>query len=256
MQNKNKTVIKSKDLLTLFLTHSKLSFNEIIQLTGTPKTSVHRMLGSLEDMGFLDKDEDNLYSLGLLFLQFGQLVADRLDIRQLALPVMKKLRDETEEAVNLIIKDGDEAMYVEKLDSTHPVRLYTAVGRRSPLYAGACPRIILAFLPQEEQEQYLKTIDFKMYASGTITDIDKLRLVLEETKNSGYAISKSELEDHTTAIAAPIFDHKGKVVGGLSLAGPDIRFQAERLPEFIEKVKAHAKEVSERMGYVGDVVYK
>lgn len=256
MQNKNKTVIKSKDLLTLFLTHSKLSFNEIIQLTGTPKTSVHRMLGSLEDMGFLDKDEDNLYSLGLLFLQFGQLVADRLDIRQLALPVMKKLRDETEEAVNLIIKDGDEAMYVEKLDSTHPVRLYTAVGRRSPLYAGACPRIILAFLPQEEQEQYLKTIDFKMYAFGTITDIDKLRLVLEETKNSGYAISKSELEDHTTAIAAPIFDHKGKVVGGLSLAGPDIRFQAERLPEFIEKVKAHAKEVSERMGYVGDVVYK
>lgn len=256
MQNKNKTVIKSKDLLTLFLTHSKLSFNEIIQLTGTPKTSVHRMLGSLEDMGFLDKDEDNLYSLGLLFLHFGQLVADRLDIRQLALPVMKKLRDETEEAVNLIIKDGDEAMYVEKLDSTHPVRLYTAVGRRSPLYAGACPRIILAFLPQEEQEQYLKTIDFKMYASGTITDIDKLRLVLEETKNSGYAISKSELEDHTTAIAAPIFDHKGKVVGGLSLAGPDIRFQAERLPEFIEKVKAHAKEVSERMGYVGDVVYK
>lgn len=256
MQNKNKTVIKSKDLLTLFLTHSKLSFNEIIQLTGTPKTSVHRMLGSLEDMGFLDKDEDNLYSLGLLFLQFGQLVADRLDIRQVALPMMKKLRDETEEAVNLIIKDGDEAMYVEKLDSTHPVRLYTAVGRRSPLYAGACPRIILAFLPKEEQEQYLKTIEFKAYASGTITNTDKLRHILEETRNSGYAISKSELEDHTTAIAAPIFNHKGQAVGGLSLAGPDIRFQAERLPEFIEKVKDHAKEVSEKMGYIGDVVYK
>ncbi|PKG23299.1 IclR family transcriptional regulator [Niallia nealsonii] len=256
MQNKNKTVIKSKDLLTLFLIHSKLSFNEIIQLTGTPKTSVHRMLGSLEDMGFLDKDEDNLYSLGLLFLQFGQLVADRLDVREIALPVMKKLRDETEEAVNLIIKDGDEAMYVEKLDSTHPVRLYTAVGRRSPLYAGACPRIILAFFPKEEQEQYLKIVDFKAYASGTITDVDKLRLVLEETRQAGYAISKSELEDHTTAIAAPIFNHKGQVVGGLSLAGPDIRFQAERLPEFIKKVKKHAQEVSEKMGYAGDVVYK
>ena len=86
----------------------------MMEYSGVPKTSLHRMVGSLEEMGFLTKDEQGYYSLGLLFLQFGQLVANRLDIRNIAKPVMETLRDEVEEAVNLIVRDGDEAMYIEK----------------------------------------------------------------------------------------------------------------------------------------------
>ncbi|MCM3162393.1 IclR family transcriptional regulator [Metabacillus litoralis] len=249
MQNKNKTVIKSMDLLNLFLTYPKLSFNEMIKVSGMPKTSVHRMLGSLEDMGFLDKDEDGKYSLGLLFLQYGQLVADRLDIRQIALPYMKSLRDEMGEAVNLTIRDQHEAMYVEKVDTTQPVRLYTAIGRKSPLYAGACSRVLLAFLPEDELEQYLQDVELRAIGSGTITDQEKLRKVLKETKRNGYTISNSELEDYTTSIAAPIFNHKREVVAGISVAGPNVRFQAETIPVIIDKVKEVAEHISAKLGY-------
>ena len=95
----------------------------MMELSGLPKTSLHRMIGSLEEMGFLTRDDNGYYSLGLIFLQFGQLVGERLDIRKIAYPIMKDLRDDVEEAVNLIVRDNDEAMYIEKVDTLHPVRL-------------------------------------------------------------------------------------------------------------------------------------
>ncbi|NOU73242.1 helix-turn-helix domain-containing protein [Paenibacillus sp. LMG 31458] len=250
MQNKNKTVVKSLDLLNLFLTNAKLNLNEMVELSGIPKTSVHRMIGSLEDMGFLQKDEAGKYSLGLLFLQFGQLVADRLDLRQVALPFMQALRDDVYEAVNLIIKDGNESIYIEKLESTHPVRLYTKIGRRSPLYAGACSRVLLTFLPDQEIEQYLNEIKLEPIGLGTITDKNQLRLVLADSRKKGYTVSYSEQENYTAALAAPIFNYTGEIVGGLSIAGPDVHFHEDRLPELVEKVKNTANQISRKLGWI------
>ncbi len=247
MESKNKTVIKSMSLLNLFLTRSHLTLNEIVEFSQIPKTSVHRMLASLEEMRFLDKSSDGKYSLGLLFLRFGQLVSERLDIRQLALPVMKVLRDDVGEAVNLIVKYGNEAMYIEKQDTNQPVRLYTAVGRKSPLYAGDS-RIILAYLPEEERDRYVEQTVLKPLGLGTITDKKRLREVLDKTREQGYTISKSELENYTTAISAPILNHNHNIIAGLSIAGPDIRFSEEALPQLIEKVKQAAREISFKLG--------
>ncbi|OLO28634.1 IclR family transcriptional regulator [Alkalihalophilus pseudofirmus] len=248
MQNKNKTVVKSMKLLDLFRTHKKLSLIEMVELSGIPKTSVHRMIGSLEEMGFLSKDQEGKYTLGMLFLEFGQLVADRLDIRQIAHPVMKELRDKVGEAVNLTMRDHHDAIYIEKLDTIHPVRLFTKVGRRSPLYAGACSRIILANLSDVEIDEYLNMTKLSPYGTGTITDKEKLRMILRQSRLDGYTVSYSELENQTSSVAAPIFDHTGHVVGGLSIAGPDIRFQKEQLPILIEEVKQAAAHISRSLG--------
>lgn len=248
MQHKNKTVVKSMELLNLFLTNERLTLNDMVQLSGLPKTSVFRMAGSLEDMGFLTKDGEGRFSLGLLFLQFGQLVAERLDIRSIALPVMRDLRDEIGEAVNLIIRDGDEAIYIEKVDTTQPVRVYTQIGRRAPMYAGACPRILLAFLPEHEQDEYFAKTELVPIGSGTILDRERLKAVVKESAITGYSVSYSELEDNSAAVAAPIFNHLGQAMAGLSIAGPEARFTEEHLPTLIDKVKYAANEVSKRLG--------
>lgn len=251
LQSKNKTVVKSMDILNLFLHHSKLSFNEIVQYSGIPKTSVHRMVLSLEEMGLLAKnEEDSKYSLGLLFLQFGHLVAERLDIRQVALPVMHRLHQEVGEAVNLIVRDGSEAIYIEKLDTKQPVRLYTAIGRRTPLYAGACSRVILAFLPYMERERYIDETELKQIASGTIVDKGKLRQAIVESRENGYSVSYSELEDYTAALAAPVFNFKGEIVAGISIAGLDVNYREDKLESLAEKVKAAALEVSQKLGFI------
>lgn len=250
MQSKNKTVVRSMGILNLFINHAKLSFNEIIELSGIPKTSVYRMLQSLEEMGLVDKDALGKYSLGILFLRFGHLVSERLDIRQVALPTMEELHKEFGEAINLIIRDGDEAVYIEKLESIQPVRLYTTIGRRSPLYAGACARSILSFLSAVEREEYLKKVDLKPYAKGTIVNIDELRETISEARNAGYTISYSELEDFTAAVAVPIFDHTGEAIAGLSIAGIETNYQKETLEKYIVRAKEASLEISMKLGYI------
>ncbi|RHW37696.1 IclR family transcriptional regulator [Lysinibacillus yapensis] len=249
MNNTNKTVVKSMNILNLFIVHSELTFQEIINLSGIPKTSVYRMLSTLEEMEFLVKGTDSKYRLGLLFLKFGHLVSSRLDIRKIAYPYMNELHNETKEAINLIIREGDEAVYIEKVDTQQKVRLYTAIGRKSPLYAGACPRAILSFLPDQEVKDYLESVELNPIAKGTITDKEKLYEIIQQSKKEGYTISHSELENYTSAVGAPIFNNLGEVVAGISIAGIEANYQGDNLEVFQEKVKKAAYAISKQLGY-------
>ena len=237
------------DILNLFIDHAELTFQEIINLSGMPKTSVYRMLMSLEDMGFLEKGSDSKYRLGILFLKFGHLVSTRLDLRKIAYPYMIELHNDVKEAINLIVREGNEAIYIEKIDTKQKVRLYTAIGRRSPLYAGACSRSILSFLPDAEIKDYIESTELQTFAQGTITDKDRLYETIQQARIKGYTISHSELENHTSAVAAPIFNHLGEVVAGISIAGIEANYQDENVQVLSEKVKKVAMDISKQLGY-------
>ncbi len=246
---KNTTIIKTLDILKLFTDHEKLSLQELVIHTGIPRTSMLRMVASLEEMGFLERNGDGKYVLGLIFLRFGDLVAKRLDIRRIALPIMRKLQEEADEAVNLVVRKGNEGVYIEKVDTSHPVKVYTDIGRRAPLYGGACPRILLAYMPAAERERYLRETELVRYAEGTILDKDELRRELEKVRRDGYAYSGGELRDFTAAVAAPIYNQAGAVVASLSLAGLTERFKGENLERLIRLVKAAAAEISKQLGW-------
>lgn len=250
MEDKNKTVLRSMDILNLFEEYEALTFQEIIELSNMPKTSVYRMLLSLEVMGFLEKGSDAKYRLGLIFLRFGSLVSARLDIRRIAHPIMKDLHEDTEEAINLIVRRNDMAVYIEKIDTKQKVRLYTEVGRTSPLYAGACSRIILSHLPEDDKQSYLDRTHLKQFALGTITDKNVLNNTIKQAQIDGYVISHSELENHTSSIAAPIFNHEGAIVAGLSVAGIEVNYQGENIHIFANKVIKAAEKISEMLGYI------
>ncbi|MCP1124185.1 IclR family transcriptional regulator [Bacillus sp. 3103sda1] len=245
----NKTAVKTMNILELFYEYDTLTLAEMVRLTGMPKTSVYRLIGSLEEMGLLQKTIDGAYKLGFVFLRFGQLVSERLSLRKIAKPYMEKLQKEIGQAVNLIIQDGDEAIYIEKIDGDQPVRVYTAIGRRAPLYAGACPRILLTYFLKEEQENYIKNTTLVALAKGTVTDENELRDMLQTAKNNGYTISYSELENHTAAIAAPIFGSDGMVVGGMSISGLEAEYDEPVIIKWIENLTQTTKQVSIELGW-------
>lgn len=248
--DQNKTVVKSREIINLFLECEKLSVNQMVEHLHQPRTSVYRMVRSLEEMGFLSKTEDGRYILGLILLQLGQLVKDRLDVRKVVLPIMKKLQVEVDEAVNLIVRDQNEAVYIEKVDTTHPVRVYNEhLGRRMPLYAGACPRILLTYMPEVEQARYLKEVDLQPVGRGTITNLLHLQTVIREDRVNGYTVSHSELLDDTSAVAAPIFNHVGEIIAGISVAGLTSRFTPETLPKLIRSVCEATARCSALLGY-------
>jgi IclR family transcriptional regulator, KDG regulon repressor len=244
----NKTVVKTMEILKLFIDHERLTLQEMVELLQMPKTSVYRMAQSLVELGFLHKTND-YYQLGLAFLSFGMLVAERLDLRQIALPIMQQLKEDTKEAVNLVIRDGDEAIYIEKVDTSEPVRVYTKVGRRAPLYAGACPRILLTFMERDEQQRYIDRVQLVKIAKNTIVQRDTLRDRIEQDRKRQYTVSYSELEDYSAAIAVPIFNHEGKVVAGLSVAGPEHRFSPEAIERMVPMLKQAAQQISTQLGF-------
>ncbi|MYL60899.1 helix-turn-helix domain-containing protein, partial [Virgibacillus halodenitrificans] len=134
----NQSVIKALKLLDLFTEENpELTLKDIADRSRLPKPTAYRMLTALEVSGFLYKtketEHDSKYRLGLKLLELGQLVSDNLEVRGIALPFMKQLAEEINEVIHLVIVNGSEATYIEKVESTRALRLYTRIGKSSPL---------------------------------------------------------------------------------------------------------------------------
>jgi len=247
----NRSVLKTLDFLEYFIQNNDLSLAELVELSAMPKSTVFRILQTLEMRGFVSKTTHHppRYQLGLKLLEFGNIVAQRLEIRKIALPYMLQLRDSVDEAVNLIIRDQDEGVYIEKVDTPKYVRLYTQVGRKSPLYAGACPRILLSYLPDEEIEEYFERVERQKITPDTNTDKELLWQWIHDARANGYIVSYGELEPDSAAIAVPIRDFTGHVIAALSLAGARSRFQQDRLAYLVSETKEAAKQIMSKLGY-------
>ncbi|HET7578215.1 MAG TPA: IclR family transcriptional regulator [Bacillales bacterium] len=248
----NQTVINALQLLDYFMGEpNELSLHEVYKKTDMSKPTVYRLLSSLEYCGFLTKvkvsDRDIRYRLGLKLLEFGNIVAEQLDLRKIVLPFMKELRDEINEIVHLVVMDGDQATYIEKVESSQTIRLYTRVGKSTPLYAGSGPKLLLAFLPEVHQEKIISKLDLYPLTENTIVDKNQLREELKMIREQGYAISDGEQNLDTIGISYPIRDYTGDVAAALSVSGPSNRFQAKR-SLIMDKTKGTADRISRNLG--------
>lgn len=232
-------------ILSLFsMNRTSLSISEIQAELGYPKSTVFRILSTLEKYNYVKKNPDNhRYSLGFQFFRLGSIVQSEFDFRQAALPIMKQLVDETNETVELNIVDGSSRICIEKVDSPLDVRNFVRIGERKPLYLGASGKVLLAFLSKNEQEKV-----FEELRSNDI-DIDKLKKELEDIRKNGYKVTKAERVAGSFAIACPIFDYTGEMVAGLTIAGPIQRLTKEHETLLIKKLIVAAKKISEELGY-------
>jgi len=254
LKTKNNSLNKAFSLLNHFtIDKDVIGLSELSRLSSIPKATVYRLMTTMEENGFIRKvniiGRDNQYRLGLKFLELGKLVSEQLEIREVALPYMKNLRDKVNECVQLIVRDGNEGIYIEKLEGDRPVRLYTRVGRHAPLYGGACPRAILSFMEDEEIERILKTKQLEAITSNTIINKVSLLKSIEEARKTGYTVSYGELELESTAIGAPIFDNQGKVIASISIAGPEFRFTDKEMTFFIDELLKTTLHISQEYGY-------
>lgn len=251
----NQSVQKAFIILDLFITEKELSLQEITEKTKMPKPTAYRILTTLESCGALYKvketPHDSRYGLGLKLLELGHLVQERFEIREIALPFMEQLAKDLNEVVHLVIKHQNEATYIEKVDSNRVLSLQTKVGRTVPLYIGSGPKMLLAFLPEDERNELLAKADLK-----TLTNkpIEKKALLdeLEEIRKNYYSVSVAEQDADTTGVSFPIFNFDHEIVACIAVSGLSKRFVGKRLEEMIEKGKAVALQISRKLGYKGD----
>lgn len=255
----SKTVKKALKLLSIF-TEEKPYWNleEISECTKIPKTTVHRLLQTFIEEGLIQKNsyyqdgyfiETNTYQLGSRFLTFSQIVSRQYEVRNIALPYMRFLQERLQESVQLVIIENDEAVYIEKVESNKPVRLYTKIGRRAPLYAGACPRILLSFLPNQEIKRILTKTNKKILAANTPKTDEEIWELIHATRELGFTYSDSELQNGTAAFGTPIFNRYGEITASLSVASFSSVLKKEDYKSFVYPMWEVCGKISKDLGF-------
>lgn len=236
-------------LLTLFLGSERgLTASEVGKRSGLPVSTVHRFLANLEASGFLNCSEEGIYHLGVVCFGLGHAALAQLDIRRLSAPYLRELNQVTRETIHLTVRHGTTAVYVDKLDSPEPVRIYSRIGASVPLYSSAVGKVMLAYMQPHERDSLLAQVQFKRFTPNTIGSMQELLTYLQKVRRQGFAYDLEENELHIRCIAAPIWDHTGAVNAALSITGPTVRMSNSRLRELSPLVREAGLHISSELG--------
>jgi DNA-binding IclR family transcriptional regulator len=226
-----------------------LTAKQVAGLSRLPVSTVHRFLVNLDRAGFLNCSGDGVYHLGIACFTIGQAALGQLDIRRLSLPYLRELNLQTRETIHLTVRNGLSVVYVEKLESPEPLRIHSRIGAVVPLYCTAVGKVMLAYMPKEEQDGVLRQLDLKRFTPNTVGSMQELQAELFRVRKNGYACDREEHELHIRCIAAPIWDHAGNVHASLSLTVPMVRMPVTRLRQLAPLVQEAGLRISVELGY-------
>ena len=225
-----------------------MTFTDIVNGTGLPKASVHRMLKELLEIGALRFDaETSKYRGNLKLASIGSDIVDSFDLREHVHTFLEQLHIQTGHTCALGVKDGDVGVYVDKCEASgYAIKLYSAVGKRFPLYCTALGKLILAQCDTKERDRILK-LPMKIITAKTVIDPEALRLQMAGVRDQGYALDLEEITRGVICVAAPIFGMHGENVGAISLAFPSYFNEDRGIQIEIDAVKACASEISKAL---------
>ncbi len=246
---------RAMHLLTAFdEDHQEMGVTELAEQLGLHKATVHRILRTLEREGFIQQNGENgRYHLGWQLIPLGTLALQHFDLRRLASDLLQGLLEEHQETVDMAIYEAGEMYYIEVLESPQPVKIAARPGRGLPIHCTATGKAFLAFAEPEEVEKILSG-KLRRFTPQTITDPDLIRREFEEIRSKGYATSREEYEAGITAVAAPIFNRKGKVEAVIAIPGPSYRIPDERLIVLGEAVCSAARTLTARLRGITGIV--
>jgi DNA-binding IclR family transcriptional regulator len=224
------------------------SLTEVVKETGIPTTTLHRMLGLLRGTALVRETADGRYALAAGTMTLARSYLDGLDLRQEALAVMRPLSARTAETCHLGVLALVHVVYIEKVDTPSPVRMYSRVGQSNPALTTALGRAILAWSPAHVVDEVVEAWARLCGEPVPRTRVDAL---LAGVRADGYARDLQENELGICCVAAPVFDHTGHVVAGLSISVPATRFDTAAPARLGAQVRAAAEDLSHRLGWSG-----
>lgn len=209
------------------------------------KSTVHRLLATLENKRFVQRDPDTgAHLLGIRLLQMAYLTLEQNDLRRVAAPFLRSLGEQYQENIHLAVQDDIDVVLLYIIESPQRVKLAAAIGQRLPAFATASGKAILAFLSEEMVRRIMDRgmPQLTPYTKNSPTTFFK---DLHSIKEQGFAISEQEYEEEINAVAAPIFDLEGQPIASVAVAGPAYRLTRERMIEIGPVVVATARQITQ-----------
>jgi len=250
------SVDRALDILAMLAIDGELGVTEMSRTLDVHKSTVSRLISTLEHHGLVEQLADRgRYQLGLGLVRLAGAARGRLDLVTESRSLSRELAAQTGETVNLVTLSGLETLYLDQASGGSALQIHNWLGKRNPVYATANGRTLLAWLPPTDVDRMLAGLltdggTFTPLTNQTLTDPADLRTALERVRERGYSVVVDELELGLTAIAAPIRGPEGTVIASLSVSGPSFRLTAERVDTTATLLVAAAAKISTRMKHL------
>lgn len=228
----------------------ELGVSELGRRLGLHKSTISRMIATLQAEGFIDQNpETGKYRLGIGLVSLAGVALGRLNARAAAQPHLAALVAISQETVNVTVLDGRECVNIERAASPQPIQYIGWIGRRSPLHCTASGKLILAHMTPEARTAVLLT-PLKQYTDKTITDTYQLTRQLNQICQQKYAIVHEEYETGFSSVAAPLYNHLGNLLATVSISGPAYRLSEATFAQFLPTLLDTCQTISAELGFL------
>ena len=225
-----------------------ITLAELSALIGMPKSSTHRYLATLQELGLAERKNGDRYSLGVKVIELAGSFLAKSDLRNETQVVLKDLAERTGETIHLAVPSGAEVVYIAKVESTHALGMFSHIGARLPMHCTALGKAILAF-SKAEQLQLVLSQPLIRRTPHSITSPDALKAELDLIHARGFAIDNEENELGIRCVGAPIIDYTATPIAAISISAPRDRMAPERCMELGVLVCEATQMVSRYKGF-------
>ena len=223
-----------------------VSLKEISEKSGLHSSTAHRILNDLATGRLVERPATGSYRLGMRLLELGNLVKERLNVRDAALLPMRELHRLIQQPVNLSVRQGDEIIYVERAYSERSgMQVVRAIGGRAPLHLTSVGKLFLASDDPQRLRTYATRTGLPGQTRNSITQLPVLERELSKARQKGVARDDEELELGVRCMAAGIYDDQSRLIAGLSISAPTDRLDEQ----WLAKLQFTANEISTALGY-------
>lgn len=245
------SVDRALTILDILTRDGDATLSTMARELGVHKSTVGRLTETLVSHGLVEPGSEGVgYRLGIGCLRLAGATASRLDLAVEAQPVCDELSAQIGETTNVAITRDGVAINVCQAEADTAVAMRNWIGQHTALHATSSGKVLMAHLPADDRRDLLDA-RLERFTAQTIADPEDLAEELERIRACGWAYAVEEFEDGLNAVAAPVYDHHGVVVAGISVAGPAYRLPTARLPEVLKPVIRAAATLSRRMGHSG-----
>jgi DNA-binding IclR family transcriptional regulator len=223
---------------------------DLSKQVGFHVSTTHRLLATLIAQGYARQNpETGRYALGAKAFHLAESYLGQLDLRRAVRPTLERLSHETGETANLVILEGREALYLDKVESPQSLRIFSRIGRRAPLHCTAAGKVLLASHSRQKVDALLGQGPLEALTRSTITSRNQLRRELEKISEQGFAVDIEECEAGASCIAAPVKNAQGETVAALGISGPSVRMNTQHIQELVPRVVREARYAADQLGF-------
>jgi IclR family acetate operon transcriptional repressor len=222
-----------------------VGISELSQATGQPVGTIHRLLMTLVAREYVVRDSrTRRYALGPAFRRLAGSNLQTPDWLEIATPHLREMVEIGGETANLVVKEGNRAVYVAQAQPMRTVRMFTELGNRVPLHCTGGGKVLLAYQPESVITSTIAETGLQRYTETTITDPGQLQQELEQIRQQGYAIDNGEHEEGVRCLAVPVYGPQGRVIAAVSVSGPSSRLDSRRIPTLLPHIKRISAAIS------------